>query len=167
MTDTPAPDARTCDEPDRAAGPPVLELERTWLYKVTVLADLGARRVSEVVGRVCGLNLSQWRVLAAIADRPGRTSREVVDVTPMDKGLVSRAVGLLVERGLVERRTSPEDGRRAPLHLTPSGTATYREIVAELDATGASGRTLLTGAEEERLLALLDTAIARYRAGEP
>ncbi len=159
MTETTSPESA-----EEAGTPTVLELERTWLYKVTVLADLGARRVSEVVGRTCGLNLSQWRVLAAIADRPGRTSREVVDVTPMDKGLVSRAVGLLVERGLVERRTSPQDGRRAHLYLTGAGTGAYRAIIDELDATGASGRSLLDTDADHRLLALLDDAIARYRA---
>ena len=103
----------------------ILSLETAWTYKVSVLAQLIARRTSEALALVSDLNLSQWRTLAAIADTPGRTARDVVSVTPMDKGLVSRAVGALVERGLVARRSSPSDGRLSHLHLARTGTRHY------------------------------------------
>lgn len=146
---------------DRAA----LELDRAWIYKVSVLADLVARRVGEAVTRVSALNLSQWRVIAALADEPGRTASQVVAVTPMDKAVVSRAVAAMVRDGFIERRASAADGRVSHLFLTPSGDAAYAAIVDELERTGADGRALLEDAAERPLIAALDDLIARYRGG--
>ena len=83
-----------------------------------MLADKIARRTTKIV-KEHGLNLSQWRVLAAIADVPGRTSAEVVGITPMDKGIVSRATRALLDMGLIRRLASQSDGRvgYAPISL--------------------------------------------------
>ena len=138
------------------------ELEDEWIYKVSVLADHVARRVSEVVQRVSGLKLSQWRVIAAVADQPGRTASDVVDITPMDKVIVSRAVRSLVDGGLIRREASKSDGRLSHLHLTPEGEAAYRAIVAELRATGADGRATLPEEQRAVFLALLKQAVTQY-----
>lgn len=144
--------------------PPVeaLPLDDNWAYKVSVLADLIARRVSAVVQRH-GINLSQWRVLAALADRPGRSASEVVAVTPMDKGIVSRAVAALVDRGLVERRASPTDRRLSHLWLTGDGMLLYQQTLRALHESRAIGDHTI-GEEGARLLQTqLDAAIAAYR----
>ena len=139
-----------------------LNLETAWIYKVSVLADLVARRVSEVVRDVSDLNHSQWRVIAAIADVPGRTASDVVDVTPMDKGIVSRAVASLVERDLVERRGSASDGRRSLLFLTGKGEAQYSDIVRALSQTGADGLAALAPGDNAAFLSLLAQTMNAY-----
>jgi DNA-binding MarR family transcriptional regulator len=141
----------------------IFPLEKLWIYKVTVLSDLASTKVSRIVQRTAGLNLSQWRVIAAVADRPGRTASEVVDVTPMDKGIVSRAVATLVEKKLVDRRASASDGRLSHLFLTKRGTALHRRIVSSLDEGGASGRDTIAAEREAEFLRILDEAIAAYR----
>lgn len=142
----------------------VLSLDRAWIYKVTVLADLVARRVGAAVQSACGLNLSQWRVMAALADDPGCTATVVVQRTPMDKGLVSRAVGTLVTRGIVERRASPDDGRLSHLWLTDEGKRVYEAILEVLAQSGADGLATLPESREGALLSLLDEAIEQYGA---
>lgn len=141
---------------------PILRLEGSWIYKTVVLADSISKKVDDVVHQVSGLNLSQWRVMAALADRPGRTARDVVDVTPMDKGIVSRAVRTLVEKEIVERKSSREDGRLSLLFLTSTGEALYREIVVAMDENGASGRHSVNKKAQEELIAALDTVINQY-----
>lgn len=121
------------------------ELDSNWVFSVAVLADQVARRVSNIVGRVSKLNLSHWRVLAAVADKPGRTASEVVDLTPMDKGVVSRAVRHLSEIGLLERRASTADGRLSYLFMTEAGEQTYETIVSALREEGATGESLPGG----------------------
>ena len=138
-----------------------MPLDASWIYKVAVLADLVAKRVARIAAREAGVSLAQWRVLAALADRPGRTAREVVDVTPMDKGMVSRAVTALAERGLVERRADGADARRVFLTLTEAGQATFAVVAAELRRTGADGRAAANG-DEAALVGQLDGLIARY-----
>ena len=144
---------------------PALEfnLDRAWSYKISVLADLVSRQVSDAVGRVSDLNLSQWRVIAAIADQPGRTASQVVALTPMDKAIVSRAVSGLVSRNYLQRRASETDGRLSHLFLTEAGDQAYTTILKELRGTGADGIDLLDGNANNQFLADLDALIERYR----
>lgn len=144
--------------------PDVFALDAAWIYKVSVLADLVARRVGAIVQDKSGLSLSQWRVLAAVAHKPGRTSSEVVDITPMDKPLVSRAVSHLVERDLLRREASQVDGRRSHLQLTAKGNQTYTQLVEILTETGAWGMTTLSDEKHHQFNELIDEAIASYKA---
>ena len=141
-----------------------LILDDSWAYKVTVLADLLARRIAPIVQDVSGLNLSQWRVIAAVADEPGRTASQVVDMTPMDKGIVSRAVRTLVERDLIERRSSKQDGRLSHLYLTDDGSKVYQTIVSALSNAKADGASTGSLEQQQRLLDQLDQFIAVYSA---
>ncbi len=111
-----------------------LSLESFWPYKVAVLADLVSRHTLEIARRHGDMNLSQWRVLACIAEQPGRSSAQVVALTPMDKTIVSRAVARLIEKGLARKTADVKDKRRAQLYLTDTGDAQYRLIAAELQS---------------------------------
>ncbi len=139
-----------------------LKLEESWIYKVAVLADIVARTITPIVYRVSGLNLSQWRVIAAVADQPGCTATEVVAITPMDKGLVSRAVRTLVNQEIIARQSSEKDGRSVNLRLTKEGEKIYRDIVNELDKENANGRRILSNEDQARFLMLLEVASENY-----
>lgn len=112
-----------------------IELESFWPYQVIVLADQISRYTLDVVRSEANINQSQWRVLAAIADKSGRTAADVTAVTPMDKTIVSRAVSSLIEQGLVVKTPSQGDKRRSTLATTDAGRATYRTIAEKLRAT--------------------------------
>ena len=111
----------------------ILELNHHWPYQIIVLADRITRLTSQIV-KVQGLNLSQWRVLAAIAEVAGRTSVDVVKITPMDKGIVSRATKALLQMGYVRREASQYDGRISHLHLTKSGVVLYQILQPQVQA---------------------------------
>jgi len=121
----------------------VLRLDQFWPYQVTVLADRVARRTGKIA-KEYGLNLSQWRVLAAVAEVPGRTSMDVVTITPMDKGIVSRATKALLEMGLVRREASQSDGRISHLHLTAEGDTLYQTLIPQIAAVLQLGATGLS-----------------------
>lgn len=137
-------------------------LDDSVAYKITVIADLIARRVSQIAASVGGLNLSQWRVLAAIGDQEGRTASQVVDMTPMDKGIVSRAVASLVTQGYLTRQASDQDGRVSHLYMTAGGRKTFTAILAELERTGALGELIISGPDRMQLLHTLDEIIAAF-----
>jgi DNA-binding MarR family transcriptional regulator len=151
-------------EPDtRLADPSASRsLDDSVAYKITVIADLVARRVSQIAASVGGLNLSQWRVLAAIGDEDGRTASQVVEMTPMDKGIVSRAVASLVSQGHLSRQASDQDGRVSHLYMTDSGRKTFTSILAEIERTGATAEMIVTNPDRAQLLEMLDTIIAAF-----
>lgn len=129
----------------------VIELENFLPYQVILLADRVSRQSAAIVKRFRDMNLSQWRVLAAVAEAQGRTANDVVAVTPMDKGLVSRAVKSLIERRLIERHASESDGRVGHLYLTRRGARTYREIASDIRAMEARMVEALDPAAEQSL----------------
>jgi|GEM_PF-922889 len=135
--------------------PDVIRLNEYWPYQVTVLADRVARLTSAIVKREAGLNLSQWRVLAAIAEAPGRTAVEVVTVTPMDKGIVSRATKALLEAGLVVRRASQADGRVSHLYLTGKGKGVYARLRQSVEAVPLSGNRMMDSGEQAAFCSLV------------
>ena len=112
-----------------------IDLDNFWAYQVVVLADQVSRYTLEVVRTEADLNQSQWRVLAAIADKPGRSSAEVTAVTPMDKTIVSRAVASLIKDGLIKRTPSQADKRIGALHMTKLGAQRYELISSKLAET--------------------------------
>lgn len=114
---------------------PHIDLAHFWPYQTVVLADQISRYTLDVVRAEADLNQSQWRVLAAIADKPGRTAAEVTNVTPMDKTIVSRAVNSLIASGLIKKIPSKDDKRRASLEMTKLGRGRYKIIAKKLNAT--------------------------------
>lgn len=155
-------DAMTSPAPTARPENQVLRLDAYWPYQVTVLADLISRRTAMVVKREAGLNLSQWRVLAAIAERPGRTAAEVVGMTPMDKGIVSRATKALLAEGLIYREASQADGRVSHLFLTEKGCALYGALRPHVEAVPGAANALLDADERDtfcRLVRQLANAI--------
>ncbi|MHA6287634.1 MarR family winged helix-turn-helix transcriptional regulator [Maricaulis sp. CAU 1757] len=149
------PEPDTASQTDVATPRAVIRLDAYWPYQVTVLAELVARRTAAIVREQGDLNLSQWRVLAAVAERPGRTANEVVAMTPMDKGIVSRATKGLLEAGLVVRRASQSDGRVSHLFLTEKGARLYQTLRPAVEAVPMPADALLSPAEQAQFCALL------------
>lgn len=144
----------------RPAG--AVDLETSWTYKISVLAYQVARQTSAAAQAASQLNLSQWRVIAAVADRPGITARDVVRMTPMDKAIVSRAVRVLVDAGYLLREASPIDGRVSHLYLTASGVDVFCAIAAAHDRAHDAATKALSPDDHALLLKLLDPLIAAY-----
>lgn len=114
---------------------PHISLDDFWPYQAVVLADQISRYTLSVVRAEANLNLSQWRVLAAVAEKPGRTAAEVTAITPMDKTIVSRAVSSLIAAKLITKTSDAADKRRSSLSATPSGQRIYAKIAAKLNAS--------------------------------
>jgi len=110
-----------------------IALDDFWPYQVVVLADQISRHTLSVVKAQADLNLSQWRVLAAVAEQPGRTAAEVTAITPMDKTIVSRAVSSLIESGMISKISDASDKRRSSLSATKAGRNIYAKVAAHLN----------------------------------
>jgi len=112
-----------------------LDLQNFWPYQAIVLANQIGRHTLSIVRQSTDLNLSQWRVLAAIGEKPGRTAAEVTVLTPMDKTIVSRAVTALLEGGYVKKTPDENDKRRISLQTTIEGEKVFMDIAGKLNET--------------------------------
>jgi DNA-binding MarR family transcriptional regulator len=126
---------------------------RAWLAVTQVFAERMA---------VHGLKQADFSVLSLLAHNPGATSRQLcatLDILPPN---LVNLITAMDDRGLIERRPHPHDGRAIGLYLTPAGEALIREAertVTQLE-TEASAR--LTARERETLIRLLKKI---YRPG--
>lgn len=74
------------------------------------------------------LTWTGWVVLWVVWIWQEIETRHVAAEAGISKGTLTGVAGTLEKRGLLERRTHPDDGRRVLLRLSPSG----RQLMAEL-----------------------------------
>lgn len=98
-------------------------------YQLSVLANQVSTLLSTLYTERFNITIPQWRAIAMLGERTELTATEIARQTVMDKVAVSRAVHALIERHLVERRASQQDGRLAYLRLTEAGHKIYQEII--------------------------------------
>lgn len=134
--------------------PHPIELESFWPYRIAVLADQIGRYTLRIAKEKAGLNLSQWRVLAAVAEQPGRTAAQVTEITPMDKTIVSRAVSSLIAHGFLTKKAKQNDKKRMQLTPTKAGYEAYSSIATHLQMTLVDGAS--TASQHKKMVSLLD-----------
>lgn len=106
----------------------MLHLQNFLPYKVSRLDNDLSAGLQRTYSLRFGLNVSQWRMLAAAAQLEPTSVTELTDYSGMDKVTVSRSVRELVERDLLARILNENDRRRATITLTEAGRSLYEQI---------------------------------------
>jgi DNA-binding MarR family transcriptional regulator len=122
---------------------PILDLDRHVPYFFTYISNRLSRGASETYRKHFNLGITEWRVMGVLAGLPNITANQVINAIGLDKGAVSRSLGVLEKRRLVKSEPDSRDKRSRLMRLSPAGDALHdRIIVAAL-------------AREERLLSPL------------
>ncbi|KPI20659.1 transcriptional regulator, MarR family [Actinobacteria bacterium OK074] len=123
-------------------------------YVAWQIGQILAARIERTL-RPFRLTLAQNSALTQAIREPGvssATAARRAAITPQSMGT---AVNGLVERGLLERRTTPGDRRTQRLHATEDGARLAAEAAKAVDATHAEALQVLTPTEQEQTHALL------------
>jgi len=105
-----------------------LSTENSPYYQIWVLTNLAGRPFSSLFGERFDLNLTEWRILLTLADKPELTAQGLSEYTGLDKMSVSRILRKLESQGRLLRENSETDRRSYLLSLTKEGWAVYAEI---------------------------------------
>ena len=129
--------------------------------KVAALGKALAR-ASQLQARMqFGFSQTEWQVVMLLADFQPVSIRKLAYLAMVDAAQVSRSIGTLARKGLVERGTSTRDSRRADLRLSTQGmdvAVTLRQVSRQRN------ERLLDGYSPERvagLFEMLDVLTAR------
>lgn len=95
-----------------------------------------------------GLTLTTWRAVLIISRLQPCTMNELARISTVERTTLTRTVDGLVEQGLVDRRTPPEDRRQVQLTLTPTGQTAFD---AAMEVLVVSNAKALEGIDEDRL----------------
>src|SRR5690349_6987939 len=120
--------------------------------RLMVLANLLKRGAIIRYKRLAGVSSVEFGLVASLGRRPPMSVAKLAEAVGMDKGQISRALAVLVERKLVARAGNPRDNREVLVSLTRTGLAAHDAIVA-----GAQERNtrLLEGLSDDDVTMLL------------
>lgn len=106
-----------------------------------------------------GIGRGEYRILFALYEEEGRSQTELAEQYQLNKGVITRVVKRLVEKGYVKRQPDPEDKRRKLLYLTDEAEvlrSEVRNLQATVEDELARG---LTDEERRALVYGLQTAV--------
>jgi DNA-binding MarR family transcriptional regulator/GNAT superfamily N-acetyltransferase len=101
--------------------------------------------------------LGEGRLIYELAHHEETTATHLGDELSIDAGYLSRIVRSLHERGIVERRTSPTDGRQNLLSLTEAGASAFAALNAASRAEIQGMLGVLSEADQQRLVDAMHT----------
>jgi len=119
-----------------------------------------AESFSEKLKAEHDLTLPMWRVLASLNHRDGQRVGELASMTTIEVSTLSRLLGTMQRRGLVERRRPAlhavdGDARTVAIHATGAGQALTARLIPEALHYEATALTGFTGDEAEMLKRML------------
>src|ERR1700722_10841717 len=101
--------------------------------------------------------LTQARILFELGTRQTATAGDLVEELGLDPGYLSRILQGFVDKRLVARERSIEDGRRAQLSLTQKGRKAFGELDRKSRMSTAEMVSPLPPADRKRLIAAMQT----------
>ena len=96
-------------------------------FRLDVLSALAKSVASDIYEAECGVTLRDLRVLRFVDMQPGISLSPLIELTYLEKTLVSKLVTTLARRGLLTRSTGTTDARVINLNLTSKGKAIVRK----------------------------------------
>lgn len=96
-------------------------------HRLLLLAKILDREIARQLQQGFGLSLAEWRVLAFVCAAGPASAAEVGAAFESDRAEVSRAVGRLVENGLVERTADEAHRKRMIITPTALGHSTFED----------------------------------------
>ena len=103
-----------------------------------------------------GISGAQLYVLQELAVSPASSINELAERTTTHQSSVSAVVSRLVERGLVVRRPSAEDGRRVNIELTAAGQELVDQAPPTAQVQLVDALRQMTADEQARLADLME-----------
>jgi len=104
----------------------VLEPDEFTPRLLALLSNALVWRESHELRRRFGLGTNDWRVISALATRPGSSATDVSDFLGVNKAVVSKSVNTLVDHGLILLSDGPRGSR--PMYLSDAGAHMHHEM---------------------------------------
>jgi len=133
-------------------------------YQLTNVATLVSNDFAKVYQTKYGLNIPQWRILANLAQYGQSNAKDLCTQANMDKSTVSRAVKVLIDRGLVRSELNKQDKRAALLVLSKEGQSLYEQIAPDALNWEKQLLSTLTNEEYEVLVSIFEKLNNKLKA---
>jgi DNA-binding MarR family transcriptional regulator len=141
------------------------EIERPYLqqnmtYRLVKAVNRLNRQAAAVVLGSVGLGLPEWRCLFLVALKGSLEVKELLELMHETKGLVSRSLSALEEKGLVRLTRHPNDKRQLLVAVTKQGMNVHRRALPAME----DRERRLISSINARDLAAIDRVIGNLHA---
>jgi DNA-binding MarR family transcriptional regulator len=138
---------------------PVTPLERQVSWRLHRLAKLTDRASQRAYLAAAGIGLAEARCLSVVGARSPLSVNELAQRANLGKAQASRAAQALVERALVRKAASADDGRGVVLTLTAEGERVWQRVMAAVARRNREITACLSERERAQLDRLLDRLV--------
>lgn len=133
-----------------------LPVEQFLTYRLHALHTALNRQAIDILGRVAELGLPEWRVIALLGTGATLTARRIGQISAIDKGLLSRSLAALEQRGLIVTARDARDRRLVKVTLTARGQAVYDKTIPHMQARQRALMNTLNKSEQSAVFAIID-----------
>lgn len=109
-----------------------------------------------------GVTVSEWVLLRTLIDAAPCSPRLLAERTGLHKSPISRLLDRLVQKGLVQRKADPHDGRAQIITLQSRGRALVPRLAAMADANDAEYFAHLSSTDRNHLLRILRRTVQTH-----
>ena len=110
-----------------------------------------------------GTTVAEWVVLRALHGAPPMAPSTLSDKIGLTRGAISKLAERLIDKGLIVREASAQDGRMQTLALTPAGKTLVPRLARIADENDAHFFAHLTGDERTMIETILRRIADRER----
>jgi DNA-binding MarR family transcriptional regulator len=137
-------------------------------YRISILATLMRRALSEIYRDDPGLTEPEWKVLTTLAQDGPLPSGDIGLHMTLDRMAISRALAQLIKLKLVDRVPFERDQRMSQVNLTAYGSRIFDGLARKAAAVEDSILKTLDPAEVSEFLRLINKIEMNFRAhGNP
>ncbi|MDF3834209.1 MarR family transcriptional regulator [Cupriavidus basilensis] len=123
------------------------------LWRLVSLAGAPVTRLCE--GRY-GITRREWHLLLLLFRDSSLSPSELAERASLDRARVSKAVGGLIEKALVQRNPGRDDRCRIILALTEKGVTLVRDLFPQVEAINARVLSSIPPAAQDAFFSALD-----------
>lgn len=131
-------------------------LEKLTSFRLRRLTNMYTKASASVYEREFDLTLNEWRVISLLESAKALSMLRLAEQAQFDRGMTSRIVCALTERGLVSRGSDQRDARAAVLMLTGEGRKLVQDIAPVAFHRNQQLLSCLTKKEADMLDTVLD-----------
>jgi DNA-binding MarR family transcriptional regulator len=128
---------------------------------LSLLSNSLVWRESSILRARFGLGTNDWRVISALAIRPGAMASEISEFLAMNKAIISKSVGVLTDRRLIVQ--VEDTGRSRQLFLTPEGAKMHDAMLP----ISLRGQEIILGDLSDEEVTQLNQLLRRLLARTP
>ncbi|WP_107311449.1 MarR family winged helix-turn-helix transcriptional regulator [Burkholderia metallica] len=130
-------------------------------FRLDRLSELTKAAGTQVYESEFGVSIRDLRILRLVALEPGLTLTRLIELTMLEKTLVSKIVSAMVKRGFIRREVGRADARQINLYLMADG----EDLVARTYARGNVLEGMLLAALTPDELRVFNGVVDKLTAG--